>query len=106
GVHGEVDAPGEEPFLQLLHEQALAARGRQRTLLEPIAGRPHEDQLDRQAGMSRFEVAGDGRRLGTGERTAPGTEPQPGRGRHDGYASSSSSAASAPSRKSTRIASM
>ena len=44
-MHGDVDAAGEQRFLEFLGEQALAAGFRKRTILDAVAGRG--DRLDR-----------------------------------------------------------
>ena len=100
-MHAGVDVAGGQRLLDLLHEQPLAARGRERAA-QPVAGRPHEDELDREAGMACAERRAHELGLYPRQRARAGAQAEPA---GDGAHYSSSSSGSAPRRNSRRAAS-
>ena len=78
GMHGDVDAAGEQRLLDLLGEQALAAGLRQRPVLDAVAaGRDHHDleRVLRQA-MRRHQPRARLMRLRQRQRAAARSDPQ------------------------------
>ncbi len=69
-VHREVHVLAQERVLDFLDEQALGAGLGERPLLEAVAGRPDDDDLDARA--ARLEQARDRARLPQGQRRCPG----------------------------------
>ena len=81
-VHARVDPAVEQGFLDLLHEEPLAARRSERSR-HSVAGRPDEDQLHREARMARRERGADALGLHPRQRARARAEPQPaGSGSH------------------------
>jgi hypothetical protein len=72
-VDGKVDLALQQCLFDLLHEEPLAAHFRQRSLLEPIAGRSNDDDLARGAAGLR-QPRGDAARLIQGELAAARAE--------------------------------
>jgi hypothetical protein len=87
-VHGAVDAAVLQRLLDLLHEEALAARGRERPLLQAVAGRSNGHQLGREIGMRRRQRVAHVPGLGQRERAAAGPDAERA-GRHRQASSSS-----------------
>ena len=78
-VDGEVERALEQSGLDLLGEQALAADLGQRPVLDPVALRAHDHDLDRgvvEAGLGREQGRLDHARLRQGQRRAAGAEPE------------------------------
>ena len=77
-MHGEIDAPVQERFFDLLREEPLAADLGERAVDEAIARGGDDGGAKRavlgQQGMSRHEPVADLAGLGDGERAAPRTD--------------------------------
>ena len=87
-MDGEIDCVVQQCFLNLLGEEPLAPDLGKRPVLQAIAGRPDDYEVDRsrrgELGMRRSEPLADNSSLDEGHRAAACADPKESRTCHDG----------------------